>query len=423
MQDMTLIKGILQAVFTFVFFYPLLMSYLWMMGGIYYFFHWERKGSRDPGIPPELPCYPPVSIIVPCYNEGPNSRETIDWLNRVDYPNFEIIAVNDGSKDNTGEILDALEKEYDRLRVIHFATNQGKGMGLRMGALASPNEYLICIDGDALLDKNAVKWMMFHFLNGPRVGAVTGNPRIRTRSTVLGKIQVGEFSSIIGLIKRTQRIYGRVFCASGVIAGFRKAALRHIGFWSIDMVTEDIDVSWNLQVNRWDMRYEPNALCWILMPETLKGLVKQRLRWAQGGTEVLLKYRNMFLDWRTRRMWLVFIEYTTSVLWAYAMMFTILLGFLGIVLPLPEYLSVSTLVPQWHGIILGLTCLLQFAVALSIDRRYEKGLGKYYYWLIWYPIFFWLITMSVTIWATPKAVFKKKGTRAVWVSPDRGVSR
>lgn len=117
----------------------------------------------------------------------------------------------------------------------------------------------------------------------PHVGAVTGNPRIRTRSTLIGRIQVGEFSSIIGLIKRTQRIYGRVFTVSGVIAAFRRQALADVGYWSPDMITEDIDISWKLQLRHWDIFFEPRALCWILMPETLRGLWKQRLRWAQGA--------------------------------------------------------------------------------------------------------------------------------------------
>ena len=65
---------------------------------------------------------------------------------------------------------------------------------------------------------------------------------------LLGKLQVGEFSSIIGLIKRAQRVYGRMFTISGVIAGFRKSALHDVGYWSTDMVTEDIDISWRLQM-------------------------------------------------------------------------------------------------------------------------------------------------------------------------------
>ncbi|RRR12327.1 poly-beta-1,6 N-acetyl-D-glucosamine synthase, partial [Enterobacter hormaechei] len=79
---------------------------------------------------------------------------------------------------------------------------------LRSGVLVSKYEYLVCIDGDALLHPHAVLWLMQPFLNFPRIGAVTGNPRILNRSSILGKLQVGEFSSIIGLIKRAQRTYG-----------------------------------------------------------------------------------------------------------------------------------------------------------------------------------------------------------------------
>lgn len=56
------------------------------------------------------------------------------------------------------------------------------------------------------------------------------------------------------------------------------------------MITEDIDISWKLQLNQWTIFYEPRALCWILMPETLKGLWNQRLRWAQGGASIPQKY-------------------------------------------------------------------------------------------------------------------------------------
>ncbi|MBS7673061.1 glycosyltransferase, partial [Vibrio cholerae] len=103
----------------------------------------------------------------------------------------------------------ALALQHPRLRVLHLAQNQGKAVALRMGAVAARSEYLVCIDGDALLDKNAAAYMVAPMLDNPRLGAVTGNPRIRTRSTLIGRVQVGEFSSIIGLIKRTQRVLGR----------------------------------------------------------------------------------------------------------------------------------------------------------------------------------------------------------------------
>ncbi|MCC6209166.1 MAG: poly-beta-1,6 N-acetyl-D-glucosamine synthase [Gammaproteobacteria bacterium] len=412
-----LVGGILD----FEFYYPLFMAYLWMVGALYYFAHWELVGGRHIDQPPKLETSPGVTFLVPCHDEAENIEETIEYLVNQQYPDFEIIAINDGSKDNTGEILNRLAETHQRMRVIHLASNQGKAMALRMGAAASNHEFLVCIDGDALLDQYATGWIMQHFVNGPRVGAVTGNPRVRTRSTLLGKIQVGEFSAIIGMIKRAQRIYGRVFTVSGVVSAFRKSALHNIGYWNLDIVTEDIDVSWNLQLNHWDIRFEPNALCWILMPETLRGLWRQRLRWAQGGMEVFLKYLSQMTGWRKRRMWMVCLEFLTSVVWAYLMVATILLYILGRFIELPPFLRVETMLPAWSGVVLGITCMLQFAVALLVDSRFERGIGKVYYWMIWYPVVYWVLSVFTAVVAVPRAIWKRSGTRATWVSPDRGL--
>ncbi len=405
----------------FVFYYPLFMAYVWMVGGIYYRLHWESHGEQSRDNPQPLPESPPVSILVPCHNEGDNVKETIGFLAAQHYPNFEIIAINDGSKDNTGELLDELTKKYDTLRVVHLAGNQGKAMALNVGALMTKNNILVCIDGDALLDPYATHWLVRQFLSAPRLGAVTGNPRIRNRTSLLGKIQVGEFSSIIGLIKRAQRIYGRVFTVSGVVVAFNKTALHDIGYWTADNVTEDIDVSWRLQLNHWDVRFEPNALCWILTPETLKGLTQQRIRWAQGGAETFMRYFRTMLSWRRRRMWLVCVEYIVSVVWTYSLMCKLILWVISKFIPLPSYLQVSSLIPGWTGVILGLTCLLQALVSLSIDSRYESGLVRYFFWMVWYPIAYWIINVVATVVGFPRALLKKRGERAVWTSPDRGI--
>ncbi|MCP9848540.1 glycosyltransferase family 2 protein [Cyanobium sp. Morenito 9A2] len=131
-----------------------------------------------------------------------------------------------------------------RLRVVHLASNQGKAMALRSGALLARHGLLVCIDGDALLDPDAVAWLVRRRLQDPRLGAVTGNPRIRNRTTLLGRVQVGEFSSIIGLIKRAQASLGGLFTLSGVIAAFRRQALHEVGYWNVDRLTEDIAITW-----------------------------------------------------------------------------------------------------------------------------------------------------------------------------------
>jgi poly-beta-1,6-N-acetyl-D-glucosamine synthase len=406
--------------FGFAFYYPLFMAYHWMIGALYYFLHYEIK-LGGVNSPPPLPSTPAVTFLVPCHNDQNIVTETIEHLMRQNYPDFEVIAINDGSSDGTGRILDQLAVRHARLRVIHLAANQGKAMGLTAGALLTRNEFLICIDSDALLDRNAANWMMWHFLSSARVGAVTGNPRIRNRSTLFGRIQVGEFSSTAGLLKRAQRTYGRLFSMSGVIAGFRKSALHQAGYWSPDMLTEDIDITWKLEIDKWDVRFEPRALCWILMPETLKGLWRQRLRWAMGGVQVLFRHFDDLRNWRERRMWPIFLEYFISMLWAYSMLATFVLWGAGKVFELPQGIQVPTLMPGFSGVLIGITCMLQVAVALLMDSRYEKGLVRYYFWMIWYPVAFWVINVLTTIVATPRVLMRPAGKRATWRSPDRGI--
>jgi len=406
-----------------LFYYPLVMAYVWMIGAIIFYLRWE-VGRGDPvGDLPKLASYPPISILVPCYNEGDNVRETIAYALAQDYPDFEVIAINDGSRDDTLDILVELAAENPKLRVINLATNQGKAMGLRAACLLSRGEIVIGIDGDSLLAPQAAVWMVRHFLHNPRVGAVTGNPRVRNRSTLMGRIQVGEFSAIVGMIKRAQRTYGRIFTVSGVIAAFRKSALHEVGYWSPDMITEDIDISWKLQLAGWTIRFEPNALCWVLMPETLKGLWKQRVRWAQGGAETMLRYSGEIMRWPARRMWPLYIEYLTSIAWSGLM----IAAFTVVTVRLIGYDGADSWVnflPRWTSLLLGITCLLQFGTSIAIDSRYERGnggMGQFYYWIVWYPLVYWMIGVGTAIVGLYRAVTKKAGQRAVWATGDRGV--
>jgi len=406
--------------FDFAFYYPFFMAYLWMVGGITYYFHYERKNHRIKDPQSLLKETPMVSVIVPCFNEEANIDEVVEMLSELNYSCYEIICINDGSKDKTGAMLDELAKTYPKLRVIHQAKNQGKAVALNTAVLMAKGEFLLCMDGDAILDRDIIPWMLHHFEDGHRVGAVTGNPRVRTRSTFLGRLQVCEFSSIIGLIKRTQRIYGRVFTISGVVAMFRRRALLDVGFWSPDMLTEDIDISWKLQTRHWDVRFEPHAVCWILTPESLAGLWKQRLRWAMGGIQVIKKYSRTLFSWREHRMWVIYAEYVASVFWAYLVALIIMLWLVGLVVELPSRLQIS-IVPDWQGVLIGTTCILQIAISMVLDRRYDHKIFRHFFWLIWYPVAYWLLTMCTTVWALPKVLLRKRGTRARWVSPDRGL--
>ncbi|MBU4610456.1 poly-beta-1,6 N-acetyl-D-glucosamine synthase [Achromobacter sp. GG226] len=413
-------SGFASFVYAYVFYYPFLMAYVWIGGGLAHALVFERR--RHERIDPLtlLPQTPLVTVVVPCYNEEAGVRDVIDQLMRSRYPAFEVIAVNDGSTDATAAILDSLAAVYGNLRVLHHDGNQGKAVGLNTATLLANGEYILGTDGDALLDVDAIAWLMLPMLRSEKVGAVTGNPRIRTRTSLLGRMQVGEFSSTIGLIKRAQQLFGRLFTVSGVIALFRRKALLEAGFWSPDVMTEDIDISWKLQLAGWRLRFAPRALCWILMPETLRGLYRQRQRWAVGGVQTILRYTSMIVNPRHAQMWPIYLEYVASVVWAYAMLFVLTVGFIEMVFPV-DWETVGFW-PEWHGVLLGITCMLQMAVSLWIDRHYDRQILRYLVWTIWYPFAFWTLNMITSVLALPMVLLRRAGQRAVWRSPDRGLT-
>ena len=306
---------------------------------------------------------------------------------------------------------------------MHLATNSGKALALNAGAIAARHEILVAIDGDSLLDRDAVTWFVRRFLSDGTLGALTGNPRIRNRSSLLAQLQVGEYSAIVGLIKRAQTLFGCVFTVSGVVCAFRKRALHDGGWWSPATLTDDVDMTWRIQIAGWTVAYEPKALCWILMPETLRGLWRQRLRWSEGGTQTVLRLTPQMFHRRLWRLWLVWFNYMLSVLWAYAMLAGLLAWCLRwtSLAPLVHYPAFSP-VPQGWGALLTVTYLLQASVSLLLDRRFEQGILRMIFWQAWYPLFFWVLQALTAVVGAPRAILRLTRTSTgTWVSPDRGV--
>ena len=402
----------------FCFGYPFVMAWAWMAGGLMFYFSRERRAAEQKQIA-SVKTWPPISILVPCYNEAANVEETLSAAVSVDYPDVEVLAINDGSRDDTSAILDRLVGQWPKLRVVHLARNQGKAVALNTGARLAKHELLVCIDGDALLDPQALRWVARTFRRST-VGGITGNPRIRNRSSLLGRLQVGEFSSIIGLIRRSQTMVGRLFTVSGVICAFRKCALEQAGWWSSHTLTEDIDMTWRVQLAGWRVVYEPRAIVWILMPETLHGLWKQRLRWAQGGSQMLLDYFKPVMSGRQPTLLPTYLDFVLSLIWAYSMSIALIVGLVVIIGLVPRsVLPGWGLVPSGWGLTLTVTYLAQALVSHLLERRYEPRMIRSMFWMIWYPLAFWLISCATSVAGLPRAVLQAR--QATWTSPDRGV--
>ena len=404
----------LRAMEIFVYWYPAVMGMLWILGSLVFYFANERKGSLP------LEKTPFVSILMPAHNESRILYPVVKEMVNLNYPEYEVILINDGSSDDTSEVLKDLAIKYDRVRVIDLKENCGKANALYLGLIASKGEILVGVDADSYLDKNALRYLVSHFVNrhnGERVGAVTGNPRVRNRGTLLGKLQLCEYASIISLIKRTQRVLGKVMTVSGVCVAYRKRALMECGFWDRDMMTEDIAVTWKLEKNFWDVRYEPRALCWMLVPETIKGLWRQRRRWSEGGLEVIFRHWDIFKSWKRRRMAPIYLEQVLSFLWSVCwLILTIIL----ITMEIRGHHVITEYI--WKSQFLSFICLFQFLIAMWLESRYDKKIFDNSWSVIWYPILYWYINVFIALASIFKAILPNKKL-ATWKSPDRGVTQ
>jgi biofilm PGA synthesis N-glycosyltransferase PgaC len=372
-----------------------------------FFFYYKRERNRAP-----LTQFSeqPFTILIPCYNEEMTVEDTIRSLDHLPWDRCEIIAINDGSRDRTQAVLEKMAMSRPQMRVVNLVQNRGKAAALTLGAMASRYEFILCIDADSELDADAPRFMLEHF-SDPNVAGVTGNPRVKNRGTLVGRLQVGEFSALVGMIKRYHQSLGRLFALSGVLAMFRKSAIESIGYWDTDTVTEDVGISWKLQTSGWQLKYEPKATCDVLMPDTLKGLWKQRLRWAQGGFEVVLKHGGSVLRGRDTGLRLILLEYIFSVTWAFL---------------LPVTLACAVFGKNLHGInisyaimLTGVMSFLQFTVGLFLHGRYERSTNLGFV-AIWYPFAYWMINSFVLFVAIPKVLFGPKRQFSSWISPDRG---
>lgn len=397
---------------------PIVLTFLWVTGALTFYFFRERKNATLIA-PATLPSYPKVTVIIPCHNEAKTIHATINSLDKVIYPNLEVIAVNDCSRDATGLIIDNLAEQRTWMKTIHLNKNRGKAAALNVAMLGCSGDVIICIDADSELHPHAVTWLVSHLISNPKLGAVTGNPRVKNRNNLIGRLQVGEFSATIGMIKRYQQMIGKLFTVSGVIVAYRKEAVIDVGFWDTESVTEDIAMSWRLQTSGWELGYEPRAVCDVLMPGTLKGLWRQRLRWAQGGFEVMSKHWKFAFRPGNWQLKVLYFEYIFSVIWTFICVASLIFGFSKLSMGITtQFIWLHSL--MWGVFISGILGFIQFLPGFSIHSRYERLSLSVFFWAVWYPLIYWMLNSAVLFVAIPKALFAKPKQYGTWVSPDRG---
>ena len=235
---------------------------------------------------------PSISIIVPAYNDGAMTATALESLLAIDYPNFEIVVVNDGSSDRT--YLHALPYQRRRPDVecrVLAKPNGGKFDALNHGIAHARGEFVVCIDGDSLVHPQALKHCIARFAD-PRVGAVAGNVRVANRGTPWSAMQALEYIAGYGLAKRAQSAAGVVTIVPGPLGAFRKSALEAVRGYDGDSFAEDFDLTVKLLGAGWHIVYEPRAIVFTEAPERTLELLRQRYRWTRGSLQALRKRRH-----------------------------------------------------------------------------------------------------------------------------------
>jgi biofilm PGA synthesis N-glycosyltransferase PgaC len=362
--------------------YPIVTSIIWISTSMFFRIRWEKDTPSAP-----LARHPSVSVLIPAHNEERVIGDALQAATAIDYPDCEVVVVDDGSTDGTRRIVEDFVRR-GKVRLIAKLQNEGKAMALNDALPCLNGEIVLIMDADAEPVPDILTHMLPHFENA-RVAAVTGNPRVKNVDTFIARLQLIEFSSIVSLLRRSQRIWGRIMTVSGVVAAFRKSALVDVGGFSPEMPTEDIELTWKLQKRFWDVRYEPRALVWMTVPSTLSGLVSQRRRWSRGLMQVLHKHREVITTWKYRRMWPIFVESSLSILWAACF---IVLTSLWIVSYSVGYPPVGAHpIPNLWGMVIATLAMLQLLTGTLMDRKYDPDTLKYYPYAVYYPIVYWMI--------------------------------
>lgn len=245
-----------------------------------------------------------VSIIVPGYNEEITAPKTVENLLRIDYPDFEIVFVDDGSKDNTFKNIEA-QYGYNPKVKVFTKPNGGKASALNYGIGFATGDILVCIDADTVLKPDAVSLMMAYF-SDPTVAAVAGNVKVGNRKNLLSRWQSIEYITSQNFDRRAYDSLNAIMVVPGAIGAFRREAVQKVGMFTTDTLAEDCDLTLRLLREGYKVRTCNEAYAYTEVPETLNMLVKQRSRWTFGIMQTFWKHHDkMFVRSNPNLGWIV----------------------------------------------------------------------------------------------------------------------
>ena len=325
---------------------------------------------------------PLVSIIVPAYNEEVNAVSSLNNLLKQDYTDFNIIFVDDGSKDETYKRVSEALSANEKMRIF-TKPNGGKASALNFGITHTNAEYVVCIDADTKLYPNAVSLMMLHFLDNTsneNVGAVAGNVKVGNQINMLTKWQAIEYTTSQNFDRLAYANINAITVVPGAIGAFKKTAIDEAGGFTTDTLAEDCDLTIRILKAGYSIVNENKAIAMTEAPEKTKQFIKQRTRWTFGVMQTFWKHRDTLFDKK----------YKGLGIWA-----------------MPNILIFQFLIPFFSP-------LADIFMLVGIFAGNAEKIGIYY-------LLFMLVDISISVLAF---IFEKeKVSKLIWIIPQRFVYR
>ncbi len=264
---------------------------------------WNRRQTARITPPTPDPKTLPVSVLIPAYNEEVVIVTTVERILESDYPGLEIIVIDDGSRDNTSAVLNDRFGAEPRVNVITIP-NGGKANALNTGLVHARGEIVVALDADTQFRADTISRLARWFVD-PTIGAVAGNAKVGNRINMITRWQALEYIVAQNLERRALSALGTLTVVPGAVGAWRRELLMKLGGFPVDTLAEDQDLTIAVQRAGHRVLFDGSAVARTEAPATVRGLARQRFRWAYGTLQCLWKYRDMTFNPRYGALGLV----------------------------------------------------------------------------------------------------------------------
>jgi cellulose synthase/poly-beta-1,6-N-acetylglucosamine synthase-like glycosyltransferase/peptidoglycan/xylan/chitin deacetylase (PgdA/CDA1 family) len=251
---------------------------------------WKR--AQGPGTPlPVKGAAPVVTVLIPAFNEEKVIVTTIERILASDYANLDVLVIDDGSKDHTATITKSHFRDEGRVSVLSIP-NGGKANALNVGITHAKGEVVVALDADTQFERTTISRLVRWF-SDPSIGAVAGNAKVGNRINMITRWQALEYIVAQNLERRALSALDTLTVVPGAVGAWRRDVLLDLGGFPADTLAEDQDLTIAIQTRGYRVHFDSSALAWTEAPATVRGLAKQRFRWAYGTLQCLWKYRRI----------------------------------------------------------------------------------------------------------------------------------